>query len=200
MRSISVNQIKGLSNASKSSIRHLIACGYQYDTESGEWSRGRLKFEEWRVTETVILYLRENYPEITEKGVFASEIIEEAKHTPQITVTKGFIERCKETFGIGHRISGKAIFAFWCAETGITTEDDFTLFMKQKSLVVNKFYDRLSMVCRWLGRKRINGAAKWNVFIFGEEPIVPDVQVARRSDPVVGLQDLTAAPLIRPAG
>ena len=29
MRSIRANQIKGLSNVSKSSIRHLIACGYQ---------------------------------------------------------------------------------------------------------------------------------------------------------------------------
>ena len=69
--------------------------------------------------------------------------------------------------------------------------------MKQKSLIVNKMYDRLSMVCRWLGRKRINGAVKRNVFVFGEEPLAPVVSAARRSDPVVGLQDLTAASMIR---
>ena len=186
MSSIHFTYVKGLPQkalpeAEKSCLNHLIVCGYQYDTKSGEWSRRCLKFEEWRVTETVILYLRENHPEITEKGVLASEIIEKAKHTPQITVTKGFIERCKETFGTGHLISGKAIFALWCAETGIDTADDFTLFMKQKSLVVNKFYDRLSMVCRWLGRKRINGASKWNVFVFGEESTVP--VILRSSEP-----------------
>ena len=198
MKSISITQIKDLPDVSKSSLRHLIACGYQYDTQSGEWSRGRLRLEEWRVTKTVILYLRENYTEITEKGLLASEIIEKAKHMPQITVTKGFIERCKKTFGLGHRISGKAIFALWCAETGIDTEDDFTLFMKQKSLVVDKLYDRLSLVCCWLGRKRINGAVKWNVFVFGEEPNAP--VTLRPPEPSIGPQDLTVAPLILPFG
>ena len=118
MQSISIPEIKGLSNASKSGLRHLIACGYQYDTKSGEWSRGRLRFEEWRVIKTVIIYLRENHPEITEKGVLASEIIEKAKCVPQITVTRGFVDRCKGAFGTGSRVAGKAIFALWCEETG----------------------------------------------------------------------------------
>ena len=205
MSSIRFTHIKGLSTkasskAEKSCLNHLIVCGYQYDTKSGEWSRGRLKLDEWRVTKSVILHLRENFPLIIEKGVFAAEIVERAKYTPQITVTSGFVARCKSAFGTGRRVAGKAIFALWCEETGTDIEDDFELFLKRKSLVVNKVYDRLSMVCRWLGRKRINGSVKRNVFIFGEEPIVPDVQVARRSDPVVGLQDLTASPLIRPAG
>ena len=43
----------------------------------------------------------------------------------------------------------------------------------QKALIVNKVYDRLSMICRWLGRKRINGSVKRNVFVFGEEQLIP---------------------------
>ena len=187
-------------NATKGCLNHLIVCGYQYDTKSGEWSRGRLKLDEWQVTKSVILHLRENFPLIIEKGLFAFEIIEKAKHIPQITITNGFVDRCKSAFGTGRRVAGKAIFALWCEETGTDIDNDFELFLKRKSLVVDKVYDRLSMICRWLGRKRINGAVKRNVFVFGEEPIVPVVSAARRPDPVAGLQDLTTSPLIRPAG
>ena len=191
---------KASPEATKSCLNHLIVCGYQYDIKSGEWSRGRLKLDEWQVTKSIILHLRENFPPIIEKGLFAAEIVEIAKHTPQITVTRGFVNRCKSAFGTGSRIAGKAIFALWCEETGTEIEDDFELFLKRKSLIVNKVYDRLSMVCRWLGRKRINGSVKRNVFVFGEEPLAPVVSAARRPDPVMGLQDLTAEPLIRPAG
>ena len=187
-------------NTTKSCLNHLIVCGYQYDTKSGEWSRGRLKLDEWKVVRSIIFHLRENYPDITEKGEFASEIVEKAKHIPQITVTSGFVDRCKSAFGTGQRVAGKAIFALWCEEIGTDIENDFELFLKRKSLIVNKVYDRLSMVCRWLGRKRINGAVKRNVFVFGEEPIVPIVPTARHSDPDVGLQDPTTSLLIRPSG
>ena len=172
MLSIRCTYVKGLpsrasSDVTKSCLNHLIICGYQYDIESSKWSRGRLKIDEWKVIRSIILHLRENYPDITEKGEFASEIIEKAKHIPQITVTNEFVDRCKNILGTGKRIAGKAIFALWCEETGTEIEDDFELFMKQKSLIVNKVYDRLSMVCRWLGRKRINGSVNQNVFVFG---------------------------------
>ena len=202
VRSIRIIHLKYLSKVSVNTIKHLIACGYQYDMKSGVWLKGRLQLEEWRVIESVILYLRENYPDITEKGVLASEIIENAKRVPQITITKSFIEICKKTFGLGNRISGKAIFLLWCEKAGIDLEDiskdGFELFMKRKSLLVNEVYDRLSMLCRFLGRKRINGAVKRNVFIFGEEITAPVILLPLESN--TGIQDLMTTPLIRPSG
>ena len=205
MSSIRFTYVKGLlqkesSEATKSWLNHLIVCGYQYDAESGEWLRGRLKLDEWRVTKSVIMHLRENFPPLEEKGVFATEIVERAKHTPQITVTSGFVERCKSAFGTGRRVAGKALFALWCEETGTCIEDDFELFLKRKSLIVNKVYDRLSMVCRWLGRKRINGSVKRNVFVFGEEPLASVVHASRRPDLAADPHACWPSSLIRPDG
>ena len=191
---------KASPEAEKSCLNHLIICGYQYDNKSGEWSRGRLKLDEWRVTKSIILHLRENFPFITEKGVFAAEIIAKAKHIPQITVTSLFVDRCKSAFGTDRRVAGKAIFVLWCEETGTDMEDDFELFLKRKSLMVNKLYDRLSMVCRWLGRKRINGSVKRNVFVFGEEPLAPVFHAARRPDLAESLHACWPSSLIRPDG
>ena len=78
-------------------------------------------------------------------------------------MTSVFVDRCKSAFGTGHLVAGKAIFAQWFEETGTDMEDDFELFLKLKSFIVNKVYDRLSMVCRWLERKRINCSVKRNV-------------------------------------
>ena len=188
--------------AEKSCLNHLIVCGYQYDTKSGEWSRGRLKFEEWQVIKSIILHLRENFPLIVEKGLFAAEIVERAKHIPQITVTRGFVDRCKRAFGTGRRVAGKAVFALWCEETETEIEDDLDLYMKRKFIVVNKVYDQLARAARWLGRKRIDGAVKRNVFIFGEESLTPILHATRRSNPFpfAGLQESATLPLIRPAG
>ena len=191
---------RSLSEAEKSCLNHLIVCGYQYDTKSGEWSRGRLKLDEWQVIKSVILHLRENSPCITEKGVFAAEIVERAKHTPQITVTSGFIDICKSAFGTERRVAGKAIFALWCEEIGTDIKSDFELFLKRNSLIVNKVYDRLSMVCRWLGRKRINGSVKRNVFVFGEEQAAPDVHTVRDDKPYAGPHACRSSSLIRPDG
>ncbi|MCF0117504.1 MAG: hypothetical protein HUJ61_05580, partial [Bacilli bacterium] len=127
MLNIRSSNLKNLSlKAEKSCLNHLIVCGYQYDTKSGEWSKGRLKLDEWQAIKSVILHLRENFPLIIEKGIFAAEIIKKAKHIPQITVTKGFVNRCKIIFGTssrGSRVAGKAIFALWCEETGTYIED-----------------------------------------------------------------------------
>ena len=199
MSSIRFTHVKGLpsrasSDVTKSCLNHLIICGYQYDIESSKWSRGRLNIDEWKVIKSIILHLRENYPNITEKGVFASEIIEKAKHIPQITVTKEFVDRCKKTLGTNKRIAGKAIFALWCEETGMDIKDDFELFLKRKSLIINKVYNKLSIICRWIGRKRINGSVKRNVFIFNDAP-----QDITPQD--ITPQDITPQDtLIRPAG
>ena len=184
--------------AEKKCLNRFVFFRYQYDAKSGEWSKGRLKLDEWKMSEKIILYLRENFPHIQEKGVLASEIIKKAKQTPQITVTSGFVDRCKRAFGTGMRVAGKAIFALWCEETGIDINNNFDLFLKQKSLVVDKLYDQLSTACRWLGRKRINGSVKRNVFVFCEEPLTPVVSAVRCSDPTVCLQDLTTASLVLP--